>query len=300
MIRAPRPLRVLGALLLVPLAGAAAAQGIEALPSCDPAEMEQVPCLADYEVAPVVVEEPPLAVTGETPRVSQVWMLVDTAGTVRVTQIGRTGGGMDWDFAAVARAKEYRFHPATLGGRPTAAWILLPVAAAPHVQTCADFPLRVPLSAGVGQLVDSTVFEEPSLGTSYRYESIAGFHIDVFIYPIAPGASPEDQVEQTVQALESGGVRNGPDSVAVVRRGRERVRLSESGGGGVSEGRFARMRVWFGGETAESYVAVFATPGGFVKFRATHPPSRDASAMVHEFMRQMLSNEAWRERGCPR
>lgn len=287
-------------LLSLGIAGAVplAAQSQPRLPACDPAAMEYEPCASAYDTPPVLVSEADLVSTGDEARVTLVWMLVDTTGAVLTSQVGRSAG-MDWDFAAVERAKGFRFHPAMHAGRPTPAWMLLPVAASPPVATCATLPMSVPLSAG-GEFVDSTVFEDPALGTAFHYRTRGGWGMDMFAYPAPEGGSPEQQVEETIVSLRSGEVRYGPDSLAVLGRGAERVRLYESGGGGVVTGRSARMRLWFGGEAAESYVAVFPSRGEFVKFRATYPATREARETVGEFLRSMLSSRGWRDRGCPR
>jgi hypothetical protein len=49
----------------------------------------------------------------------------------------------------------------------------------------------------------------------------------------------------------------------------------------------------------ESYLAVFPARDADLKVRATYPPSRDARRQVAEFVEQILSNRAWRMRGCP-
>jgi hypothetical protein len=285
-------------LLLAAGAAPASAQTEPSIPLCRVEEIEIAPCLASYDVRPEVAAAPPLAQDGprETPH---VWMLVDETGAVRATQIARSGG-VDWDLAAIERAKQYRFRPAMLGGRPTPAWIMLPVPAVPPPQTCADFAMPVPLSAGVARLVDSTVFEAEKWGTSYHYLSLGGFGIDLFLYPADEHGTPEAQVEESIEALRSQSVDMGPDSLSVADRGRERVRLYDTGGGGVAVGHFARLRVWFQGERGESYMAIFPAKDGFVKIRATYRPHRDAREIVDEFMRQVLSNHAWRELGCPR
>lgn len=275
-----------------------AAQNQHRLPACDPAAMDDEPCASAYDTPPVLVSEADLVSTGEQPRVAQVWMLVDTTGAVLATQVGHSAG-LDWDRAAVRRARAFRFRPAMQQGRPTTAWILLSVAAAPEVQTCATMPMSVPLSAG-GQFRDSTVFEDPALGTAFHYRALQGWGMDMFVYPAPEGGSPEQQVEQTIASLRSGEVSHGPDSVAVLSRGGERVRLYENGGGGIAQGPSARMRLWFQGEVVESYVAVFLSRGEFVKFRATYPAGREARETVSEFVRSMLSSRAWWDRGCPR
>lgn len=285
------------AALLVP-AGRAAAQGEPRLPACPAGQVEEQPCRTPYDVPPVLSDQPPLPEGGErgTPH---VWMLVDETGAVRTTQIGRTAG-VEWDLLAVERGKRYRFQPATRGGAPIAAWILVPVPVAPGAQTCADFPMGVPLSAGVATFVDSTVFESADMGTAYRYQSMTGFPLHVFIYPADSHGTAREQVEETILTLRSGGVNQGPDSLAVLSHGRERVRLFENGGGGVASGESARLRLWFGREAAESYVAVFPFEHLFVKIRATHPPDRDGREIRGEFVRQILSHSAWRAQGCPR
>lgn len=289
---------VLLPLLLAAGAVPASAQAEPSIPLCRVEEIEIAPCRASYDARPLVSSEPPLADGGprETPH---VWMLVDETGTVRATQIARSGG-VDWDLAAIERAEQYRFRPAMLEGRPTPAWIMLAVPAVPPPQTCADFASPVPQSAGVARLVDSTVFDAEEWGTSYHYLSIGGFGIDLFLYPADEHGSPEAQVEESIEVLRSQSVDTAPDSVAVLDRGRERVRLYDTGGGGVAVGHFARLRVWFEEERGESYMAVFPAKDGFVKIRATYRPHRDAREIVEEFVRQVLSSQAGRELGCPR
>ncbi|HEU4883383.1 MAG TPA: hypothetical protein VFT45_14075 [Longimicrobium sp.] len=284
--------------LLAAGAAPASARAQPGLPACRVEEIEMEPCLAAYDERPVVASEPPLAQNGrrETPH---VWMLVDETGAVRAAQIARSGG-VDWDLAAIERAKQYRFRPALLAGRPTPAWIMLPVPAVPPPQTCADFDSPVPLSAGVAELADSTVFEAEEWGTAYHYLTLGGFRIDLFLYPAADHGPPEVQVDESIEVLRSRSVAGAPDSLAVLGRGRERVRLFGDAGGGAVTGQFARLRVWFGDEQGESYMAIFPAKDGFVKVRATYRPGRDAREIVAEFTRQVLSNQAWRERGCPR
>jgi hypothetical protein len=292
--------RRLAALLALLAAGAvqADAQREPRLPHCTAVDIDLQPCLAPYDVAPVLAAELPQA--SDRRGMTHVWMLVDETGVVRATQVGRSGGGADWDLAAVERAKQLRFQPAMHGGFPAPVWILLPVPAVPLPQTCADVVMGAPLSAGVATFVDSTVFPEPQWGTAYHYASLGGFGIDLFVYPAAEHEAGEVQIEQSIDALRSREVDTAPDSLVVVSRGRERVRAYPSGGGAVFTGQSARLRMWFGGERAESYIAIFPVRNGFVKVRATYPLRGYGREIVAEFVRQVMTHRAWREQGCPR
>ncbi len=224
-------------------------------------------------------------------------MYVDETGAVRQALIGYSAG-MDWDQAAIERAKQYHFQPAMLAGQPTSAWLSLPVTAVPKPQTCADFEMAVPMSAGVARFADSLVFDSPSQGRGYKYVSTMGFAYDVFLYPM-DGRTDESEVESSIQAFRAGQVRGRPDSVAVSRRGRETVRTQGENPQRYT-GHSAHLRLWSEAVARESYVAVFAAGDQFVKFRASYTPSREARAEVAEFVRQILTNQAWRARGCPR
>jgi protein TonB len=280
-------------LSLLALAGGAqaAAQGTPGLPACTPAEVERAPCRAPYEVAPVLAEVPAQPASAGEQRMPQVWMLVDATGAVRAARVERSAG-VEWDAAAVERAKRFRFQPATRGGQPTPAWVMLAIPTVPLPPTCGPLPMGVPAGTGVGRFADSTVLE---VGTRYRYRSVAGFDLDVVIYPAPAGASPRQEVEAAIAALRTGGA----DSLSVLSRGRERVRLYPNGGGTVTNGYAARLRVWSGGTAAESYVSVFPSHDGLLKFSATYPPGEEARFVSGEFARQILSERAWRARGCP-
>jgi hypothetical protein len=265
-------------------------------------DIDLEPCLAPYDVAPVLAAAPAPVEPGDPRRMPHVWMLVDETGAVRATQVGRSGGGMDWDRAAVERARTFRFQPAMHGGFPTPVWILLPVPAVPPPQTCADVVMGAPMSAGVATFVDSTVFEGSEWGTAYHYLSLGGFGIDLFVYPAAEHEPAEIQIEESIEVLRSREVDTAPDSLVVVSRGRERVRAYPSGrrAGDVFTGQSARLRMWFGDERAESYIAIFPARNGFVKIRATYPLRGYGREIVAEFVRQVMTHRAWREQGCPR
>jgi protein TonB len=69
-------------------------------------------------------------------------LFISERGTVDTTRIEKTSGYAAFDSAALAGSRQLRFRPATRGGKPVAAWFLLPVkfelsqadsaAAAPH------------------------------------------------------------------------------------------------------------------------------------------------------------------------
>jgi len=296
--------RVTAALLLgAATAAEGASQRGTALPPCSPADPSYEPCQARYDVAPTVLREaPPPAAGGEQPRTSQVWVYVDSTGTVLKSQIHRPApgpAGVAWDQAAVGRARQYRFNPAMLGGRPTGAWVSIPVVAVPRPQTCAVAAMSVPLSAGA-QFVDSLVFDQPELGTAYRYRTPAGHDIDVYIYPRAPGTTPEGEVTRTYETLRGQLISHSPDSVSITRQHQERVRVRVRDRRPVIPGYGAWMKIWTGGEEADSYVGVFPFGDRYVKVRSTHPPTRTARAMTDEFIHQFLGYQAWRAEGCPR
>jgi hypothetical protein len=203
----------------------------------------------------------------------------------------------DWDIAALERARQFRFRPAMLQGKAVAAWILVPVSAVPPPASCAGMD-AVPLSAG-GVLVDSIVFDRPEMGRQYTY-AVEGFGIDLFVYPRREGKTPRSEVEGTLAALRDGSVRGGPDSVTVLRAGPEQVRPSRRFREVEFAGYSAVYRATLAGVPVESYVAVFPAGEQDLKVRATHPRTRAAREQVGEFVQQILSNRAWRMKGCPR
>jgi hypothetical protein len=292
-------LRRLACLPLLAFATRAAAQEQPPVPPCEGGSAEAAPCRAAYDTAPVLdpASQPPLAV-GEA-RTPLVWIYVDETGAVRRAQVQRpAGGGVDWDIAARDRARQFRFQPATLAGRPVAAWVLMPVTAVPPPASCAQSSMSVPLSAGA-QFVDSTAFDRPELGTRFGYAA-RGFAIDLFVYPHAQGETARDEVDRTLAALRQGAVQGGPDGVAVVRAGPERVRPSRRFRDAHFAGYSAVYRARLEGKPVESYVGVFPAGGEDLKVRATYPPGGDARRQVQEFVQQVLSHRAWRMRGCPR
>jgi protein TonB len=54
-------------------------------------------------------------------------LFISERGTVDTSRIDRGSGYPAFDSAALAGSRELRFQPATRGGRPVAAWFLLPV-----------------------------------------------------------------------------------------------------------------------------------------------------------------------------
>jgi protein TonB len=54
-------------------------------------------------------------------------LFISDHGTVDTSRIEKTSGYAAFDSAAMAGSKALRFRPATRGGRPVAAWFLLPV-----------------------------------------------------------------------------------------------------------------------------------------------------------------------------
>ena len=289
-------LRKLAVLPLLALATRAAAQE-QPVPPCEGRDPAAAPCRAHYDTAPVLdpASQPPLA-AGEA-RKPLVWIYVDETGAVRHAQVHQPAGGVDWDVAARDRARQFHFQPATLAGRPVGAWVLLPVAAVPPPATCAGTD-AVPRSAGA-VLVDSMVSGRPEIGTVYRYAA-SGFDIHLFVYRHAEGETPQAEVEKTLAALRQGAVQGGPDSIAVVREGPERLRPSRRFREVEFAGHSAHFRARLGGSWMESYIAVFPAGAEDLKVRATYPGGGGARREVAEFVQQLLSSRAWRMRGCPR
>lgn len=289
-------LRRLAILPLLALATRAAAQEESTAPPCDGPATDAAPCRARYDTAPVLdpASEPPLA-AGEVMK-PLVWIYVDETGAVRRAQLDHPTRH-DWDMAARDRALQFRFRPAVLEGRAVAAWIAMPVPAVPPPASCAGSS-PVPLSGGA-MLADSTVSGRPGGGTVYRYAA-RGFPIDLFVYPHAEGETPRGEVEKTLAALRQGAVQGGPDSIAVVRAGEERIRP----GGRFREVEFAGYgavyRASLAGSWMESYAAVFPAGGEDLKIRATYPRDGAGRRQVAEFVQQILSHRAYRMRGCPR
>jgi hypothetical protein len=107
-------------------------------------------------------------------------------------------------------------------------------------------------------------------------------------------------VEGTLAALREGSVRGGPDSVAVLRAGPEQVRPGRRFREVEFAGYSAVYRATLAGAPVESYIAVVPAGEQDLKVRATHPRTRAARQQVGEFVQQILSNRAWRMKGCPR
>jgi hypothetical protein len=255
-------------------------------------------------------------------RKALVWIYVDETGAVRRAQVHQPAGGVDRDIAARDRARLFHFQPATLAGRAVGAWVLMPVSAVPPPPSCADFA-SVPLSAGA-RYVDSTASGRPEGGARYRYAA-QGFGIDLFVYRHPEGVTPRGEVERTLALLRHGSAAGAGDSAAVVRAGPERIQSLQQGfiprradSLVVIRGDFTRVRpsrrfrgVEFEGYSAvfrgvptrtpmESYVAVFSAGDEDLEVRATYPRTRGARGQVAEFVQQVLSDRAWRMRGCPR
>src|SRR6266576_4640205 len=218
------------------------------LPACDTNAPQSFPCVTPFDTAPVLLTvSQPGGGARKTPR---VWVYVTASGVVMATQIAQSAG-LDFDVAAIALAKQLRFSPASLGGRPVGVWFVVPITTEAAPTPCSD--MAVPISAGWARFADSEHLERPELGTLYRYhgfEPIAGVTLDVFIYPQTGWPSLEQQVQTFPQALELMQQRGelsayevlGRDDVKVkvrsARRGREitihgfgvRVKLREGSG----------------------------------------------------------------------
>ncbi|MFL5384086.1 MAG: energy transducer TonB [Longimicrobiaceae bacterium] len=283
------------ALALLALAGRAAAQEEPAAPACEGRDPEAAPCRARYDSPPVLDSASATALPAGEARTPLVWMYVDATGAVRRAQVQRPTGPA-WDIAARDRAKQLHFRPAALEGRPVAAWVLMPVAAVPPPASCAGASMSVPLSAGA-TFRDSVVMERPGQVTVFHYAG-PGFPLDLFVYP-RDGTAPRAQVEGTLAMLQRGLVRNGPESIVVLRAGAERLRPSDRFRRIEFAGYSALFRARLAGRPVESYIAVFPANDQDLKVRATYQPGPGAREAVKEFVQQILSYRAWWMSGCP-
>lgn len=275
------------------------AQSTARLPACGAADPRQDPCQLPFDRAPMLRERAAVPDHPGERRTAQLWIYVDTAGLVQNAQVQR-GAGVDWDMAAIQLVRHFTFDAATRGGRPTPAWVLFALAVVPKPQTCDDFEMAVPISAGAAVFVDSLAYVQRELGVAYRYRIIDDSPADVFIYPRGERGTPEYEVVKTLEAMQGSLVKPSADSMRLRTRGRQRVRTEYRGSKHDFVGYRANFRVWIQGHEVESYVGAFPVGQSYVKIRVTHPPTRRARDLVDEFTRQMLSNQHWRTLGCPR
>lgn len=194
-----------------------------------------------------------------------------------------------FDAAATGRARELRFKPATLGGRPVPAWILVPITTRAGVW-CPT--MEVPLSAGDAILVDSTVLERPELGTVYRYQTIRGLPIDLFLYPAEPIPSPAREAARFLESLGLIRAQGDLKAFEVVRSGPLQIRASRGARPDTTiSGHEVRVRLEPPqGEPVESWFAVFDSDSRYLKVRATYQPKGGTLAVLQKFVSQVLSS----------
>lgn len=282
---------ILGALLV----GSACQPPATGTPSpslrpCDATAPESFPCLTPFDEPPQLEPAPePAAGRGEQ-RTLQVWVFVTEAGVVGTSQMQRVTE-ISFDAAATGRARQLRFTPATLGGRPVPAWILVPITTT-AATSCPT--MDVPLSAGDAILVDSMVLERPELGTVYRYETIRGLPIDLFLYPAEPTPSPEREAARFLESLELMRAQGDLKAFEVVRSGQLQIRVSrEARPDTTMSGHEVRVRLEPPqGEPVESWFAVFDSYSRYLKVRASYQPKRGPLAVLQKFVSQVLSSRA--------
>lgn len=269
------------------------------LPPCDSAAPTSFPCRTPFDQPPVVQKQPALPDTGPR-RAPWVWMFVTDKGTVAAAQIER-GAGLDFDIAAIRRARRSEFTPAQLNGSPVPAWILLAVETTPEPEGCPT--MAVPVSAGVAIFVDSENLARPELGTLYRYLSLDSLPLDVFVYPDSAWPSPGGQVRDFITALDVMRDRGDFLSYEVQKQGELKIKVS----GGrprrdiTLTGAVARVLLTVpDGTKPTTYYAVFPEGEKYVKFRATYRSDRSVQGTVDEFIRQVLSARASTPAHCSR
>ncbi|HEU4996755.1 MAG TPA: hypothetical protein VFT29_18190 [Gemmatimonadaceae bacterium] len=224
----------------------------------------------------------------KTPR---VWVLVSATGEVKHTRIHQSAG-VDADLAAVKVAKELRFEPAAIAGRPVASWLVLPINVSAVPESC-DI-MAVPASAGVARFVDSTVFDKPDLGTQYHFAAAKDLGLDdalfdVFLFPATNWPEPARQGADMITVLE-GYQRDGKlAEFHVLKAGAERVDVQSSATRKRFEGYMVRAELKTTDEVnLESLMWVFRDRDRYVKFRITYPPTRGYREAAVGFIIQVL------------
>ena len=278
-----------------------AAQDLPAgkLPACDTNAPHSFPCVTPFDTPPVLLNVPqPGGGARKTPR---VWVYVTESGVVTATQIARPAG-LDFDVAAIALAKQLRFTPASLGGRPVGVWFVVPITTEAAPTPCSD--MAVPISAGWARFADSQHLERPELGTLYRYhgfERVAGLTLDVFIYPQTGWPSVEEQVQafpKTLELMQQRGELSayevlGTDEVKV------KVRSARLGREITIHGFGVRVKLREGsGQEFNSYFAVFPEEQKYIKFRVTYPSGPRVQGTIDDFVKQVLEARAAEPAHC--
>jgi hypothetical protein len=269
------------------------------LPACDTNAPQSFPCVTPFDTPPVLLTAPqPGGGTRKTPR---VWVYVTESGVVTATQIARPAG-LDFDIAAIALAKQLRFNPASLGGRPVGVWLVVPISTEAAPTPCSV--MAVPISAGWARFADSEHLERPELGTLYRYqgfESIAQLRLDVFIYPQTGWPSLEEQVQAFPKTLELMQQRGELSGYEVLGRDdvKVKVRNARLGREITIDGFRVRVKLRDGsGQEFNSYFAVFPEEQKYIKFRVTYPSSRRVQGTIDDFVKQVLEARAAEPAHC--
>src|SRR5258707_12357059 len=91
------------------------------LPACDTNAPQSFACVTPFDTPPVLLNVPQPG--GGARRTPRVWADVTESGVAIATQIARPAG-LEFDVAAIALAKQLRFPPASLRGRPVGGWIV--------------------------------------------------------------------------------------------------------------------------------------------------------------------------------
>lgn len=159
------------------------------------------------------------------------------------------------------------------------------------------FSLTVPDAVGEFRMADREDFDDPRLGSSFRYARPDGLYLDLYVYPGPPAdaSCPQACAARRVDEEIDGFVQGIPE---IVRRGyyrrlrvRDDERVSPPAGAAWRAGRhvtFDAVR-GEGPETPqESLFVLYAFPGYMVKVRATYPPSAEAREGVHAFVSALL------------
>lgn len=161
------------------------------------------------------------------------------------------------------------------------------------------FSLTAPEAVGEFRLAGREDFDDPRLGSSFRYTRQDGFYFDVYVYPgvpadsSCPAACAEERVgEEVDEFIGSFGefIRRGYYRRMDVRSN-ERVEAPE--GAPWRAGRHLVMEVVRGnsaGAADESHFILYAFPGYMVKVRATYPPSAEKTEAVRAFMAGLLTS----------
>lgn len=269
------------------------------LPACDTNAPHSFPCGTPFDTPLVLLNVPqPGGGARKTPR---VWVYVTESGVVTATQIAWPAG-LDFDVAAIALAKQLRFTPASLGGRPVSVWFVVPITTEAAPTPCSD--MAVPLSAGWARFADSEHLERPDLGTRYRYhgfEPIAGVTLDVFIYPQTGWPSLEEQVQAFPQALELMQQRGELSAYEVLGRDdvKVKVRSARLGREITIHGFGVRVKLRDGsGQEFNSYFAVFPEEPKYLKFRVTYPSGQRVQGTIDDFVKQVLEARAAEPAHC--